>query len=195
MFESDKELKSLILGSLPDDGMSISALSRLLNEKGIKMHRLELSGYLKALSDMGVLREREVKPSKVFSPVQSKKKNLYDFLGEIVRKEDEDEDKRASMALLVLNKLFRRAVMDRELRMCGLTGTPASRRATEKERADASAVASKAGIKVGSSDIALVPTGNFSPACNRVVIDLLIEMAGLKQYVAETKQKTLLEEG
>jgi len=194
MFGSDKELKSLILDSLPEDGMSISALSRLLNEKGFKMHRLELSGYLKALSDMGILRERDVKPSKVFSPLQSKKKNLYDFLGEMVRREDEDDDKRASMALLVMNKLFRRAVMDRELRMCGLTGSPASRRATDKERADAAAVASKAGIKVGGSDIALVPTGNFSPACNRVVADLLIEMAGLKLLVAETKQKTL-EEG
>jgi hypothetical protein len=194
MFESDKELKSLILGFLPEDGMSISALSRLLNEKGIKMHRLELSGYLKALSDMGVLKERDVKPSKVFSPLQSKKKSLYDTLGELVRKEDEDEDKRASMALLVMNKLFRRAIMDRELRMCGLTGAPASRRATDKERTDAMAVASKAGLKVGSSDIALVPTGNFSPACNRIVLDLLIEMANLKPYVAETKQKTL-EEG
>jgi len=194
MFENDKELKSLILNNLPDDGMSISALSRLLNDKGIKMHRLELSGYLKALSDLGILREREVKPSKVFSPTQSKKKSLYDFVGEIVRREEEDEDKRASVALLVMSKLFRRAVMDRELRICGLNGMPASRRATEKERADAASVLSKAGIKVGGSDIALVPTGNFSPACNRVVFDLLIEMAGLRPFVSETKQKTL-EEG
>jgi len=194
MFELDKELKSLILDSLPEDGMSISALSRLLKEKGIKMHRLELSGYLKALSDIGVLRERDVKPSKVFSPLQSKKKSLYDFLGEIVRREEEDEDKRASLALLIMNRLFRRAVFDRELRLCGLTGAPASKRAADKERADAAAVVSKAGIKIGGSDVALVPTGNFSPVCNRIVVDLLIEMAGLRQLVAETKQKTL-EEG
>jgi len=194
MFELDKALKSFILDNLPEDGMSISALSRLLEEKGVKMHRLELSGYLKALSDMGVLRERDIKPSKVFSPSQSKKKNLYDHLGEAVRREEEDEDKRATLALLVLNRLFRRAVFDRELRMCGLTGAPASKRSADKERIDAAAVASKAGMKIGGSDVALLPTGNFSPACSRIVVDLLIEMGGLKPLVAETKQKTL-EEG
>lgn len=194
MFEPDKELKSLILDNLGEDGMSISALSRLLAEKGYKMHRLELSGYLKALSDMGVLKERDVKPSKVFSPLQSKKKSLYDLLGEIVRREEEDEDKRANLALLVLNRLLRRAVFDKELRMCSLAGSPASKRATDKERADAAAVVSKAGIKIGGSDAAFIPTGNFSPVCNRIVADLLIEMGGLKPLVAETKQKTL-EEG
>jgi len=194
MFELDKELKSLILDNLPEDGMSISALSRLLNEKGFKMHRLELSGYLKALSDIGVLKEREVKPSKVFSPVQSKKKSLYDCLGEMVRKEEEDEDKRAGIALFILNKLFRRPIFDRELRMCGLNGVPASKRAIDKERSEAASVAMKAGIKIAPSDIALFPTGNYIQACNRVVADLLIEMAGLKPLVAETKQKTL-EEG
>jgi len=194
MFELDKELKSLILDNLPEDGMSISALSRLLSEKGIRLHRLELSGYLKALSDMGILKARDVKPSKVFSPLQSKKKSLYDSLGEIVRRDEDDEDKRAGIALFVLNRLFRRPIFDRELRMCGLTGAPASKRAIDKERSEAASVASKAGIKVGPSDIALIPTGNFSQACNRIVADLLIEMAGLKPLVAETKQKTL-EEG
>lgn len=194
MFGLDKELKSFILDNLTEDGMSISALSRLLNQKGIKMHRLELSGYLKALSDMGILREREVKPSKVFSPVQSKKKTLYDCLGDIVRQVEDDEEKRAGIALFVLNRLFRRAIFDKELRMCGLTGTPASKRAIDKERTDAASVAMKAGIKIAPSDVALIPTGNFSAACNRVVVDLLIDMAGLKALVAETKQKTL-EEG
>jgi hypothetical protein len=191
MFELDKELKSLILDNLPEDGMSISALSRILREKGIKMHRLELSGYLKALSDMGVLKERDVKPSKVFSPILVKKKNLYEFLGDMVREEEEDEDKRASIALFLLNRLLRRAVFEKELRLCGLTGLPVSKRATDKERAEALAVVTKGGIKVGTSDNALLSTGNYVQACNRIVADLLVEMAGLKPLVAETKQKTL----
>jgi len=191
MFELDKELKSLILDNLPEDGMSISALSRILKEKGIKMHRLELSGYLKALSDMGVLKERDVKPSKVFSPILVKKKNLYEFLGDMVRKAEEDEDKRASIALFVLNRLLRRAVFEKELRLCGLTGLPVSKRATDKERADALAVVAKGGIKVGASDNALLSAGNYAQVCNRIIADLLVEMGGLKPLVAETKQKTL----
>ena len=194
MFELDKELRTLILQNLPDDGMSISALSRLLKEKGVKLHRLELSGYLKALSDMGVLRERDIKPSKVFSPSQLKKKDVYTCLGDLVKKEEDDEDKQASIALFILGKLFKRAIFEKELRMCGLRGTPASKRATEKERADAAALMVKAGIKIGASDAAIVSTGNYPQASNKVVLDLLIDLAGLRAFVAETKQKTL-EEG
>jgi len=194
MFELDKELRVLILQNLPEDGMSISALSRLLNEKGVKLHRLELSGYLKALSDVGVLRERDIKPSKVFSPSQLKKKDVYTCLGDLVKKEEGDEDKQASIALFILGKLFKRAIFDKELRMCGLRGTPASKRATDKERADAAAVMVKAGIKIGASDIALVSAGNYPQPSNKVIPDLLIDLAGLRAFVAETKQKTL-EEG
>jgi DNA-binding transcriptional ArsR family regulator len=194
MFELDKELRALILQNLPEDGMSISALSRLLNEKGVKLHRLELSGYLKALSDVGVLRERDVKPSKVFSPSQLRKKDVYTCLGDLVRKEEDDEDKQASIALFILGRLFKRAIFDKELRMCGLRGTPMSKRATDKERADAVAVMVKAGIKIGASDAALVSSGNYPQASNKIIPDLLIDLAGLRAFVAETKQKTL-EEG
>jgi DNA-binding transcriptional ArsR family regulator len=194
MFELDKELRALILQNLPEDGMSISALSRLLNEKGVKLHRLELSGYLKALSDVGVLRERDIKPSKVFSPSQLKKKDVYTCLGDLIRKEEDDEDKQASMALFILGKLFKRAIFDKELRMCGLRGTPASKRATDKERADAAALMVKAGVKIGASDAALVSAQNFPQAINKIIPDLLIDLAGLRAFVAETKQKTL-EEG
>jgi len=194
MFELDKELRTLILQNLPEDGMSISALSRLLSEKGVKLHRLELSGYLKALSDVGVLRERDIKPSKVFSPSQLKKKDVYTCLGDLVRKEEDDEDKQASVALFILGRLFRRAIFEKELRMCGLRGTPASKRATDKERADAAALMVKAGIKISASDAAIVSTGNYLQASNKVIPDLLIDLAGLRAFVAETKQKTL-EEG
>lgn len=194
MFELDKELRALILQNLPEDGMSISALSRLLNEKGIKLHRLELSGYLKALSDVGILRERDIKPSKVFSPSQLKKKDVYTCLGDLMRKEEDDEDKQASLALFILGRLFKRAIFEKELRMCGLRGTPASKRATDKERVDAAALMVKAGIKIGASDAAIVSTGNYLQASNKVIPDLLIDLAGLRAFVAETKQKTL-EEG
>jgi DNA-binding transcriptional ArsR family regulator len=194
MFELDKELRALILQNLPEDGMSISALSRLLNEKGVKLHRLELSGYLKALSDVGVLRERDIKPSKVFSPSQLKKKDIYTCLGDLLKKEEGDEDKQASIALFILGKLFRRAIFDKELRMCGLRGTPASKRATDNERADAAAVMVKAGVKIGASEVAFVSAGNYTQQSNKAIPDLLIDIAGLRAFVAETKQKTL-EEG
>lgn len=195
MFELDKNLKSLILENLPDDGMSISALSRILNERGVKIHRLELSGYLKALSDLNVLRERDIKPSKVFSPLpRQSNMGIHERIGQIVKRDYGDDDKRASIALFVLCRLFRRAIFEKELRLCGLTGTPSSRRCTAEEREEAVAAASRAGFKIPSSDLALVSTGNHSQAYNKIIAEILIDIGNLRQYVSGTKQRTL-EEG
>ncbi|MDH4123928.1 MAG: hypothetical protein OEV21_07595 [Thermoplasmata archaeon] len=193
MFELDKDLKTIILEHLSDDGLSISALSRILNEKGIKIHRLELSGYLKAMSDMNVLRAREVKPSKVFSPCQSKRKNIYEQIEDAIRQEEGDEDKRANLALFTMSKLFKRAVFEKELRMCGFIGSPNCRKASEKERTEASQILAKAGMRISPSDIAYVSNANLNQAYHRIIANLLIESAGIRQYISETKQKTLME--
>jgi|YelNatPaOPRAMG01_1025707.scaffolds.fasta_scaffold55931_2 hypothetical protein len=194
MFETDKALMSLIIENLTEDGMSISALARILSAKGIKIHRLELSGYLKALSDMGVIRERDIKPAKVFSISPGQKKTLYQKIGEIISREETDEDKRANLALYVMNRLFRRAIFDRELRMTGITGTPNARKANEKERAEAARVLSRVGIKVQASDDAFVSNANLAQAYNKVLATMLVELSGIKPYLSDTKQKTLLED-
>jgi hypothetical protein len=194
MFETDKALMSLIIENLTEDGMSISALARILSAKGIKIHRLELSGYLKALSDMGVIRERDIKPAKVFSISPGQKKTLYQKIGEIISREETDEDKRANLALYVMNRLFRRAIFDRELRMTGITGTPNARKANEKEHAEAARVLSRVGIKVQASDDAFVSNANLAQAYNKVLATMLVELSGIKPYLSDTKQKTLLED-
>src|SRR5512136_510305 len=81
MFSPEKDLKELVLEVLKKDQMSISGVCRELNSKGVKLHRLELSGYLKALADMNVLKEKDIRPSKVFSPSASRDLNLYELIG------------------------------------------------------------------------------------------------------------------
>ncbi|MEM4262391.1 MAG: hypothetical protein QXY98_01470 [Thermoplasmata archaeon] len=194
MFETDRTLMSIILENLTEDGMSISALSRILSAKGIRIHRLELSGYLKALSDMGVIRERDIKPAKVFSITQVQKKTLYQKIGDIISREESDEDKRANLALYVMNRLFRRAIFEKELRMTGIAGTPNARKANEKERDEAAKVLSKVGIKTQTSDHALVSNANLAQAYNKVIAVMLVELSGLRPYLSDTKQKTLIED-
>ncbi|MEM2838970.1 MAG: hypothetical protein QW505_01310 [Thermoplasmata archaeon] len=194
MFETDRTLMSIILENLTEDGMSISALSRILSAKGIRIHRLELSGYLKALSDMGVIRERDIKPAKVFSITQVQKKTLYQKIGDIISREESDEDKRANLALYVMNRLFRRAIFEKELRMTGIAGTPNARKANEKERDEAAKVLSKVGIKTQTSDHALVSNANLAQAYNKVIAAMLVELSGLRPYLSDTKQKTLIED-
>ena len=71
MYNPDKEFARIIIDCLGKDGKSISALSKDLEDRGIKMHRLIITGYLRALTDQGVLREREIPPSKIYQPIKA----------------------------------------------------------------------------------------------------------------------------
>ncbi|MCD6370703.1 MAG: hypothetical protein J7L63_04330, partial [Thermoplasmata archaeon] len=62
-----KPLKDIIIELLGKDGRSINSLAKELEKMGIRKHRLILTGYLQAMADMGILRERIIKPAKVFS--------------------------------------------------------------------------------------------------------------------------------
>lgn len=194
MFELDKNLRAIILENLPEEGLSISALSRLLKERGIKVHRLELSGYLKALSDMQVLRERDIKPSKVFSPTPSAKRTFYESLGNVVKRETDDEELRCALALFTLNKLLKRAVFERELRLCGLPGTPLSKRVSSAELSEARNAASRAGLKITPGEKALLSNEDYSDRLIKILLELLLEIGNIRAYALETRQKTLEEE-
>jgi len=192
MFELDKNLMMIIIENLPVDGMSISALSRKLREKGMKIHRLELSGYLKALADLQILREKDIKPSKVFLPSNLKRKDVYETIGEIIQKEDGSE--KASIALYCLCRLFKRPIFEKELRMCGFNETPSSRKVSKLEIMEARNAATKASLNIPTGDKALVSREDHSSIYEKIISELLLEMAGLRSFASDTKQKTL-EEG
>ena len=63
---SDKFL-TVILNMLKNSQMSISSVSRELKTNGYDLHRLIITGYLRALHDTGYLEEKEIPPSKVFT--------------------------------------------------------------------------------------------------------------------------------
>ena len=67
MFIREKNLRAMVFKHLGDSDKSISRLSRDLEKDGAKLHRLVLTGYLQALAEMGVLKEHDIPPSKVFS--------------------------------------------------------------------------------------------------------------------------------
>ena len=70
MYNPDKEFDRIIIECLGKDGKSISALSKDLESRGIKMHRLIITGYLRAMTDLGYLKEREIPPSKIYQPIK-----------------------------------------------------------------------------------------------------------------------------
>ncbi len=191
MFSPEKDMKELILEILKKDQMSISGVSRELASKGVKLHRLELTGYLKALADMNVLKSKDIKPAKVFSASATREKNLYELVGESCSEYAMTADDRATLAAFCLQRLFKRVVFDMEIKRCGLEGQAEGRRATAEERAEAKAILAKMGYKVPNSDIPVVVEQDLDSKFLVVLADVVIERFNARQYLRQTTQLRL----
>lgn len=82
------------------------------------MHRLMLTGYLKALADMGILKERDIKPSKIYSIDMSSRRDIYGLVGNVAR--GSGEELMADHALLLLSTVFERPVFLKEIERCNV---------------------------------------------------------------------------
>jgi len=191
MFSPQKDLKELVLEALRKDQMSISGVCRELASKGIKLHRLELTGYLKALADMNVLKEKDIKPAKVFSASASREKNLHELIGESCLNHAKSQDDAATLAAYCLQRLFRRVVFDTEVRRCGMEGSVEGRKATAEERAEAKSVLVRLGYRVPNSDIPTVVEKDLEKEFLLVLADVIVERFNARSYQKETTQLRL----
>ena len=78
MFSPEKDLSRKIVETLGKDGMSISSLDKELAKMGIKDHRLVLTGYLRAMTDLGYLKMRDVPPAKIYVPAKRLPDSVYE---------------------------------------------------------------------------------------------------------------------
>lgn len=120
MFEQNITLKDIITEYLKDSQESISSLHRKLNKKGYDFHRLILTGYLKALADMGQIQENEIKPAKVYSIKTQSKKNIYEILGEEIKEITDSQKEQIQLGIYLMQKLFHRPIFLEELKKCKL---------------------------------------------------------------------------
>ncbi len=188
----DKPLKDEILDVLGKEGMSINALSKTLVERGIKVHRLYLTGYLVALKDMGILKEREIKPAKVFSVQKVKKKDIYQVIGEKARTINEDEA--ADLCLYVLHRIFNRPIFMRELHRAGVGAPKYGKKVVGEQRKKALEILSDAGITVPKNNSAFVPVRDYEADFNQIVVDLISEFYGIKNMVSKNVQQRKIDE-
>ena len=96
---------------------SISGISQELRKRGYDSHRLILTGYLRALRDMGVLKEISKPPSKLYSPISAEELffSRFNSLAERVKKED------LMPALIVLvNSILERECTIGDVRRAGI---------------------------------------------------------------------------
>lgn len=106
-------------GLLEKQQLSISGISRELKAKGLEHHRLVLTGYLRALKDLGYVNETEIPPSKIYSFKSASKRDIYTLIGEKII--ELHPEKKFPVSVYVLNKLFNRPCFKSELKMIGIT--------------------------------------------------------------------------
>lgn len=191
MFSPDKDMKELVLEILKKDPASISGVCRELAQRGLKLHRLELTGYLKALADMNVLKARDIKPAKVFSVSVTREKNVYETVGEAACVHASTADERATLAAYCLQTIFKRAVFDMEIRRCGLEGSVDGRKASTEERAEAKSVLTRMGYKIPNSDVPTIVEKDLSEEFAKVLADVVVERFNARSYLKETTQTKL----
>jgi DNA-binding HxlR family transcriptional regulator len=120
MLIPDNSFKNIIFLELEKGDKSISSLHRVLTTEGHKVHRLVLTGYLKAMEEIGLLSSRDFPPSKVYSISSSAEKDIYETVKEVCANIDEIPDKkRPEIILYFLQKLFRRPVFQEEMIRAG----------------------------------------------------------------------------
>jgi hypothetical protein len=192
VFVTPERLKDMIITYVKEEERSISSLSRRLEAEGHKMHRLVLTGYLKALTDVGILREKEIPPAKVYTTSAHREKNLYEAIGERCMAMDLGEDEKPLVAIYILQRLFHRPVFFEELRQCGFKeGADDAEQITGDERREAKAALTRAKVHLPYNDPAYVVRKDYSDEFLDVMSDIMIDMFKAKRLVVETKQVKL----
>ncbi len=192
VFVTPERLKDLIIKYVKEEERSISSLSRRLEDEGHKMHRLVLTGYLKALTDVGVLREKEIPPAKVYTTSAHRDKNLYEAVGEKCLALKVNDDEKAEAAVYTLQKLFHRPIFFEELKQCGFKeGMEDADQITGDERREAKAALTKAKVHLPYNDPAYIVKKDYEIIYQDILTDIIIESFKAKRLVIGTKQMKL----
>jgi len=175
--------------------MSISSIARELKKNGYDQHRLILTGYLRALNDMGYMEEIDIPPSKVYIFKAGMKRDVYTILKEHLK--DIDITERLEIAVFILSSLFHRPCFKYELELLGIE---ARKTETVRESKDARLKEHRTAVtrmKIPADDPAFELNGdhsdqsNVSIRGNKVLIDILNELIDLDGLKAKSQQMKL----
>lgn len=189
-FEETKKYK-LILNEINGEEKSITGIQKSLEEKGISMHRLVLTGYLNAMVELGILKEKEIKPSRIFSFVDHSKHDIYSIVGANMKKLDEVNA--GYNSLIVLHYLFERPIFTKELEKCNVAVPDKSIKYVDSRyRIDYIKKLAEANIKITSSSTLIEPVDIDKMAITKLLNYIFYNEYDLKKYIiVNTNQKTL----
>lgn len=195
LFVPDKNLRDLVMSYLRDQESSISSVARQLHRDGHRFHRLFLTGYLRALADMGMVREREIPPAKVYTVASRHEKNIYEAIGERCRARAASEEEAAATALAVLQRLFRRPIFSRELKACGFSSGPKIHEIDGPRREEARKALLKVRVQIPTNEAAYFMERDTNGVRDEIITQVLLERFAVTDLVVGTVQGKLPEAG
>ncbi len=193
LFVPERNLKDLVIRYVREQERSISGLTKQLETDGYSFHRLFVTGYLKALADVGMLREKEIPPAKVYTASAHRDPNLYEMVGERCREAVSDEAARTRLAVAIMQRLFRRPVFLREIREAGFTGAVDAPSAPKEEREESRRALMKLGLQIPTNEAAYRLEERRNDLRDLILCDIIVERFGLAPLVVDTKQMKLME--
>jgi hypothetical protein len=176
----DDAIREKILEYISGDPRSISAISRYLEAEGVSMHRLILTGYLRAMYDFGYVKVREIPPSKVYQSAVPVAQSIYSVVGECVRSLDIRRSEQEEATVYILNRLFNRPVFNEEVEMCGFFKPLDVTEVEGPEVAEARRIVIRSGVKLPRNDPAYVVEDDHSETFNKVVSKMFVEVLGIE---------------
>lgn len=191
MFSPEKQLKEIILSEIKAESVSISGLVRRLKGRGISIHRLVLTGYLRALTDMGLIREKEIPPSKIYVVLPNRDETIYSAVAEGCRKCGFSDALSSTVAVYTLQHLFRRPVFRRELEQMGLPHAPGLKEAPQQLVAESRRLLMRAGYRIPESEPAFLAEMDHQKEMNRLLLQITADGFRISHLELDTKQLTL----
>lgn len=196
MFLPGTSMKDAVIESLKDGDKSISSLYRHLDAEGFKMHRLVLTGYLKALEDLNLLKAKDIPPSKVYSSASTGEMNLYQVIGALALSSVKTEAEASRLAVYCMQRLYKRPVFLEELRAAGFAGDIQAERVTGEERNEVKKALARKGHKLPDNDPAFRiarPDETLDAYYTDILASALLSKFRSHSLVMETKQTKLSE--
>lgn len=186
--KSDRTLKEEIISELVEEEKSISGLQKSLETRGINTHRLVLTGYLKALVDGGVLKEKEIKPSRIYSIQSIPGKDLYELTGLVARRYSREDT--GDHALEFLFYMFNRPIFVREIERCNVDLPRKYKTVVPQRRMEYIAKLNEQGIKIPQNNIMMEPTSRDNQKLIIMLKELVSVTLDVKRYIMSDQEGT-----
>ncbi|MGB9636820.1 MAG: hypothetical protein ACPL1Y_06190 [Thermoplasmata archaeon] len=199
VFETEDKLKDKIQEILRNNAEK--SINQIFKELSMRQdahprHRLVLAGYLQALTDIGILNEKIIPPAKVYSLSPTYRRDLYTTLKKILTQKGYEDKKAAEIYTYTLSKLFRRAVLEDELRFANFTDFSNLKAVdlTPEEKKEIVMRMRRMKYNV-EAEKAYIATKNYDSEMFEILSSIILEEYGIKILSMEKKpkQKKLLE--